>query len=539
MADVNITKVALLNVPLENDYKHTFYFPSATAQTTYFRTKIQHEFTDFSYQRKEGTIRIPLSYDEAIKSNYVMYKNSAFSNKTFFAFITDYEYKGEDQTNITIETDVMQTWLFDYDVKPSFIEREHVNDDTIGLHTYPENLEMGEYICNFKMYDEQPLETNIIVAVTASPKGIKTEGETYNGMFSGLKYYSVIDHSELKDLLKQYRDGKSGTTDEAIECIFIAPKFLSNRVLDVEELGDIFDPDAPLKVVASDSVKSYQIPINIDIRNNDIYGDQNGYKPKNNKLFCYPYKYLLVSNNNGGSAIYQYEHFEPTEEQQMVFEVEGVITPGGSIRIHPRNYKGVESNDEEGLNLGKYPICNWTSDVYINWLTQNSVNIGLELVSGLGQMIAGAGIALGTGGLGVAVGGGSVVGGLSQITGTIAQIHQMSMTPPQSKGNINCGDVITASNKNTFFFFGMTIKDEYLKIIDNYFDMFGYKANVVKIPHKNHRENWWYTKTIDANIDGTIPLKDLQKIKDCYNNGLTFWSNTSNFKNYSLSNAIK
>lgn len=31
------------------------------------------------------------------------------------------------------------------------------------------------------------------------------------------------------------------------------------------------------------------------------------------------------------------------------------------------------------LIFGKFPICNWDTDVYTNWLTQNGVNIGLSV----------------------------------------------------------------------------------------------------------------------------------------------------------------
>jgi len=84
----------------------------------------------------------------------------------------------------------------------------------------------------------------------------------------------------------------------------------------------------------------------------------------------------------------------------------------------------------------------------------------------------------------------------------------------------------------------MTIKEEYAKIIDDYFSMFGYKINRVKVPNKAHRSRWWYTKTLNVNIDGAIPNKDMQKIKDCYNKGITFWRNPSEIQNYSLSNGI-
>lgn len=58
------------------------------------------------------------------------------------------EYVNDTMTHVYIETDVFQTWQFDFIYKRSFIEREHVNDDTVGINTVPENLETGEYITN-------------------------------------------------------------------------------------------------------------------------------------------------------------------------------------------------------------------------------------------------------------------------------------------------------------------------------------------------------------------------------------------------------
>jgi hypothetical protein len=68
--------------------------------------------------------------------------------------------------------------------------------------------------------------------------------------------------------------------------------------------------------------------------------------------------------------------------------------------------------------------------------------------------------------------------------------------------------------------------------------MYGYKVNIVKTPNKAHRSRYWYTKTIDVNIDGAIPNMDMQKIKDCYNRGITFWRNDKEIQDYSLSNTI-
>ena len=130
----------------------------------------------------------------------------------------------------------------------------------------------------------------------------------------------------------------------------------------------------------------------------------------------------------------------------------------------------------------------------------------------------------------------AVTGGVSGIASTLGEINKMSKIPPQVQGNTNCGDVTYAMGINEFVFSHMCIKPSYARIIDDFFSMFGYKTNRVKIPNTNHRERWWYTKTIDVNIEGGIPVNDKQLIKNCYNNGITFWRNGSEMKNYTLSN---
>lgn len=543
----NITKVYLMNTLLEKDYAHTMYFDSEEAQQAYFQRRIQSAltFTDFSYQRKDQVIRIPAHVDTllAAKVNYCMYQNTQYSSKWFYAFVTDMKYVDDGRTDVYIQTDCIQTWMFDITIKHSFVEREHARSDEIGEHTLPENLETGEYIANLHTkanYGGSIIyESVVIVGVTKKPDGTNVEGSFYDGIYSGVKYYAFsnnqIADGELNSFLSGYdKDG----IGEAIVCMFMCPKDLIIYDSDDHYVkGSNFVSTKYINYSGAENIGNANTLM--AVTNNDL----DGYTPKNAKLYTYPFRYLMISNNAGASALLRYELFYKTNGNTKTmlppeFVIDGCLTPGCSVRMVPCNYNGVERNDAEGINLGKYPILNWTSDVYTNWLTQNGVNIALDVVTGIGQIAAGAAMAAGTGGLGMAVGGSQVVGGLTQITGTLTQIHQKNFTPPQAKGNLNAGDAVTASGQNDFHFYDMTVRAEYAKIIDEYFNMFGYKCNRVKIPEKAHRRNWWYTKTIDANIIGGIPQDDLQIIKDCYNRGVTFWATETYFRNYSAPNDI-
>ena len=77
-----------------------------------------------------------------------MYQNEAYTDKWFYAYISNMEYINDNMTAISIKTDIFQTWQFDIVYKKCFVEREHVNNDAIGLHTIDEGIETGPYICN-------------------------------------------------------------------------------------------------------------------------------------------------------------------------------------------------------------------------------------------------------------------------------------------------------------------------------------------------------------------------------------------------------
>ena len=148
-------------------------FASATAQYNYFNSLTKLESSNFTYQRKDNVIRYPAHIDTLMEYDYCMYQNSNYTNKWFYAYIVRMEYVNDNMTNIYIKTDPYQTWQFDLTFKQSFVEREHVNDDTIGANLLPEDLELGEYIpsndgININEY-EQML---VCLAVTEYPTGV-------------------------------------------------------------------------------------------------------------------------------------------------------------------------------------------------------------------------------------------------------------------------------------------------------------------------------------------------------------------------------
>ena len=527
------TNLKLLKCPLTLDEKNQLTFNSAADQYNYFNSLPKKEVDDFSYQRENGIIRFEAEIDTILEYNYVMYQNENYSNKWFYAFITNMRYINDNMTEISINTDSFQTWQFDLTYKRSFIEREHVNNDTIGANLIPERLEHGEYVMAAN-YDRTNLFTHVSVCVECTKHvavGITSYGEMHNKIFSGsIKYL--------------FRDSQSGTP-----AAFYASNFIQyldsegwgENITGVYMIPEDFTYDATWYPMPDGSAGEYGISDstyalipyyeNINVGTNVPSTLAGGYIPRNNKLFTYPYRYCLVSNSAGIEVPMYYENFN---NSQPVFELRGAICPGCSIKLIPVNYKGLSLNLDEAIGLGKAPICSWTSDMYTNWLTQNSLNITYQTV-GIGAKVIGGSVASVFNPL---VGAGALVSAGADIFNLMKEDYEHSLIPNQTQGNVNVGDVNFSNDNLDYFFYHYSIKPEFARAIDSYFDSYGYAINNTKVPNITGRANWNYVKTIGANIIGNIPQADLQSIKNMFDAGITLWHNPSTFLDYSQNNGI-
>ena len=562
------TDVYLIKCPLEISDMNQITFANATAQYNYFQSLPKLYLENYTYQRKDGVLRVGELMDDIQEYNYVMYRNTNHSSKWFYAYITDMEYLNDNVTAVSISTDVFQTWQFDLTYKRCFVEREHVNSDGIGEHTVPENLELGEYIQGGSPVNVQPnkvvfpygadrtLPTNAIpgdfmivfqvtelVGATMSQFPY-TAFNIYNNMFSGLYFFGTPQAACARKIIKEYDDdGKGGS----IVSIFYAPVqfFDYATALSITE-GTVYVPASTTSV---DTLLSTDTGLTMPTT-------LGTYTPVNKKLLSYPFSYMRVTNNAGTDVEFRYEDFTKNSSgiPQIKFTMKGSLGQGSSIKLIPKAYKGLSGTTESigyGVVGAKFPQLAWKSDYYTNWITQNGVNV----VAGVGSSFAGAmpgvaGGALTAQGGGAALGFGQLsmiqsgVGFLSNVAGAIGQVHAARVHPDQAKGDTSCADMMFGyhPNANTgytyFHLYMMCIRPEYAAICDNFFSTFGYKVNLVKIPNVTGRRNWNYVKTVGCYIAGNIPQEDMDEIKSMFDKGITFWHNTSTFMDYSQNNDI-
>lgn len=544
------TDIILLKVPLEIDEKNQLTFASATAQYNYFYGLTgKKTYNKFTYQRKDGTITLPELVDDIYSYNYVMYRNQNFSNKWFYAYIVDAKFSSPNSTTVKIKTDVFQSWQFDLTYKPVFVEREHVNDDTVGAHTLPEGLDVGEYINNattalepsklVKDAGNNTISASMLICfqVTESLPSMYFTINTarqINRSFSGLM---IIACESCADAVKVIDGFSYAGKSDTIVSIFMCPKEFFQGCYTQPATFNTDESHTTTVTLHTPIDNAYATNL-LDSTTVSMNSTLDGYTPKNNKLFTYPYNYLYVTNNSGTNTAFHYEDFLSNTPK---FMIAGSLGQGCSIKLAPINYKRIGSSAYPSENFTysitgtKYPVCAWKSDYYTNWLAQNTGNIGANIVSStLGGLAMGTAFSGGNVGMGVTMAGVNLT---QSAIAAYAEDAKAKIIPDQAHGNTNCSDVNFAWRK-CFTAVKMSVRAEYARIIDDFFSKYGYKVNRVKTPNITGRTNWNYVKTIECYIRADIPQEDVTELQGMFDKGITFWHNPSTFGDYSQSNGI-
>lgn len=504
------------------------------------------EASDYTFIDRNRKIRVGFSYALCTQANYIAFQNPDYSNKWFFAFIESIEFKGNANTEITFKIDSWSTWFDYWTKKTCLITRQHVNDDTIGLHTVPENLEVTEVIQ--EDYEEDSSYTSefgyyVVIASGWKPndnshgKAVPADGKNFNTI---TVYNKQVFGNEL------FLFPITQLSDFINPGLFIQRTNSDGHVADIKDMFIV--PNALIKVADLNNHTAYATSNNdfpfdfytlsrsIDIENFTTTITKltsfTGITVKNNKCFCYPYNYLYVTNNNGNDNIYKYENFSTND---CKFDNQLSIGIGCSGRLVPKNYKGMTTCDDESIPLGKYPTCGWSADSYTNWLSQQAVNFPTKLASSFMPSISPN---KETGGTSVDVAS-TVVNVASETANQIGAFYSASLLPNIQSGGNN-GNVMFGADKICFTFRKMRVKNEYMKRIDDYFTRFGYKLNELTLPNITGRTYWNYVEIAPSEEIGygDVPTNFMTEINNACRRGTTIWHNHANVGNYSLTNAI-
>lgn len=125
------------------------------------------------------------------------------------------------------------------------------------------------------------------------------------------------------------------------------------------------------------------------------------------------------------------------------------------------------------------------------------------------------------------------------VLNVIGQFYKASLLP-NIEGGQPTGDVIWGADRNVFTFKEMRSKNEYIKIIDDYFTRYGYKTNLVKLANITGRAYWNYVEIGSTDVIGvgTVPSSYMEEINNACRKGVTIWHSHDNLGDFSLNNSI-
>lgn len=553
------TVVRLLsNVPLSLNETNQLWFDTVTAQQTYFSGKVSRTYNQFTYQRKERNyVAVETNAELLYNVNYMMFQNSNFANKWFYAYVTEIEYKSPNTSWVYYEIDPFQTWLFELNFKQSFIEREHTTrynaDGTPVINTIEEGLNYGG---EYKIVDDSTYKNygdTIFILVTAKdylhklPEGLirpfpENIGNVPQGFFnyifpislSGYKSYtyknfSLMSWAEFYDKLNQ-------------DTAYVG-KVVNLTLLDFVPLNVTVD-NSNANITNMDNVTLYNARDDLGLTGSILYINDGTFTPSTincgnkyasfpnyaeSKLLMYPYSYTKVTDMRGNEFDIKNEHITG---QNLQFSVRGSIAPQCKTAYEVVNYKD-KTNLLDGIinnNVSSMAIIDDYTAAYLQG-NQNVLMTGaaVNVVSSIASIAGNAMV----GNVGGAVASG--VGGITDILMLNAKMKDIDNHPSNLRNQGNNYNFDFANRYTGIRVIKYTVTDEYQQILTDFFKMYGYKVNRVKVPNLHTRQSWNYVKTVDCTIVANIPQDDLNSIKQMFNKGITLWHN-QDVGNYKLSN---
>ncbi len=589
-------------VPFPRDGSHTIWFRSPSDEDGTTMQPVRNRQRDFLWQHwgkyeynntqfnrvTDGHVRVPQPFENIDDINYIALKNVANDARWYYGFVDKVIFINSHTTEIHYTLDPLQCYQDAVGFSSCFLERTHIkkSDDKIGKHTVPEGLETGPYqyqnvktdgIFTTPEYIEadfnDPFNPN---ASTAKINGwefilckVDTAVHPYNYMGSPVSIEHYETYVELNDRIKNIQE--NGKTEEIL-AMYMCPTLLLNKN---QTFAEGFGEKPYQQVI------SMSRPTSID-----------GYEPRNNKLFTYPYVFAQVFNNSGNSLEYKYELNKNPEEQTLRFQFSGTCLPGSKPVITPQYGEYAHNKFFYGMSLSLTPLPDIPvpTDSYRAWLAQNKGSNAVANMAANSQKLSVLQSAFGASNTSFQAGGqlmrassavaggaavGSVVPGVGTAVGAVAGAgigivqavnnaylasasnaarYQDAQAKPDYCSGLDAPELQYGTGNYCFTFCNTTITKEYAEIIDDFLTRFGYKLNKIATPSPYRRSRYVFMRSPDEKIKSIqtvtgegvfgIPNWCVDAWQQAFENGVTLWrwenvmdgTGKTNMFNYDIAN---
>lgn len=544
----NSTLQLFKGINLDNRYMDTVYFASVAAQDSAFSSKVFKQFNNLSYKRyTETSIKIEAQANDLLGVTYMRFKNNRTGDMWFYCFVNSVDYLSESACILTYEIDVIQTWFIQKGtLNPCMVRREHAGVDTFGSNLEPEGIGSGNYNINELTFYTDLTNYSVLVQSTGEPDDDELLKQ---GIFDGTHQILLpCDDTDDAEFVKGALEELLGSWDAG------------------ERQQEIVDMTMMPTTVAG----SGSIPVEVDIQM-DMPTSFDGYHPKNNKLWMYPFSYLICTTKCGDGGTFRWEYFEGVSPQSLTkvkFTRVCTNVGGGQMFCFPVRYNGLVKNYDCGITYDDFPKCAFTYDAYQAWLANGGKTkyenekllTTLKGASSIAKTFA------------------NVVDYAGHTASQIASIPNAKKVDPISMStSIAAGGVRTASNvldagisiKEAFNKVNYTFKDamyepnivvgasspsiavgnrlpnfyfqhchlkaDEAKRCDDFLSCYGYATNRIKVPNLTGRRYWNFVMTENCTVKGDMPASSKEAIARIFDGGITLWHNINQIGNYQQS----
>lgn len=354
------------NTPL-TDFSNTILFNSNQQRDQFFNTSFEsHSFSSnrFNFIRDRGTIEVSIPYHMMGGINYCKFKSDFEPDIIYYAYVMDYRYVNDNDTEISLLVDVIMTFC-QGDTLSKFnnlsVTRKHLsrseynsrivelknNDDVIKTYTkkYTDTYDL--------IFDDLSILMQVSCSLSADfgdvddPKIVSSEGITFDKITSPVNLY-VVTKSEFNNLMEKL--SKFPWITQNIRSVSLVPSILlENKTVKVNPTSFDFDHLYSLRNNGTTELNQFDTSLlRISKTINQMYQMYNLDPVEDKHLLRNEYTTTEVYTFNGDQLYI--DNGQLSDKYGLFFRSSYVMGYHNEVAIYVENYKSIENEEGSFLN---------------------------------------------------------------------------------------------------------------------------------------------------------------------------------------------
>lgn len=387
------TQLDLVNVPWNNDYRDVVKFDTSAALDTYIDSLSPAgiRLNQVSYVKPGTPVRINIPHNKLIKYNYIRVSNPLQpitpedEVKNYYYFILDVNYIAPNTSEIIVQLDLWQTYVYNITLGMCYVERGHIgiaNEkafDSFGREylTVPEGLDVGgeyqiagarqRWVLSPTPYNQGPISRypshDVLVFSTTDlfadagtvedPNLVAANGSTFQGTIQGCNVY-IFDPDSFYATLNDLSD--KPWVSQGIVSVTMIPK------VDRYHPGYTYSPfplPSPSPALYPNNVQHAMFP---NWRDSPDFTNLIPARYRHLLKFkTYPYTVIQMTTFNGSSVLLKPESWN--DPDAVIQERASLVPPQQRIMFSPHKYNAHNNHLTSNEQLWPPPISGYLNDV--------------------------------------------------------------------------------------------------------------------------------------------------------------------------------